>query len=310
MSAEGGFGDRDPLLENTDDRNAGNDDDGDRTGRFDPTVTSSPGPSIPLQTRTTTMNRPPERGSRTEETSFIEGYVSGRRMNTEGDTYDAAQNALKEIYPDVNFTEIEASFSKTGRLQVRQHESITGKTEKPYYLKTKDKNTGEERLNPSLPKKIKELLGVTREEQIAQKEKEEQEVIERIQQNEEIANDENEDLSVRERARSKTREDRVMLNQIRRGKDELEEGLSLREKVKRIFKKYGFTVTAVLLAVGTTIGVILSSLSNGLKDVAKVSGFCDSSVYDTVPTVVEDVCGADSFLRLCESGLTDDLLVY
>ena len=46
----------------------------------------------------------------------------------------------------------------------------------------------------------------------------------------------------------------------------------LREKVKAIFKKYGFTVTAVLLAVGTTIGVILSSLSNGLKSVANGVG--------------------------------------
>ena len=46
----------------------------------------------------------------------------------------------------------------------------------------------------------------------------------------------------------------------------------LREKVKAIFKKYGFTVTAVLLAVGTTIGVILSSLSSGLKSVANGVG--------------------------------------
>jgi len=46
----------------------------------------------------------------------------------------------------------------------------------------------------------------------------------------------------------------------------------IREKVKAIFKKYGFTVTAVLLAVGTTIGVVLSSLSNGLKSVANGVG--------------------------------------
>ena len=44
--------------------------------------------------------------------------------------------------------------------------------------------------------------------------------------------------------------------------------MSLRERVKRIFKKYGFTVTAVVLAVGTTIGVIISNLSKGLTNVA------------------------------------------
>ena len=46
----------------------------------------------------------------------------------------------------------------------------------------------------------------------------------------------------------------------------------IREKVKAIFKKYGFTVTGVLLAVGTTIGVVLSSLSNGLKSLANRVG--------------------------------------
>ena len=42
----------------------------------------------------------------------------------------------------------------------------------------------------------------------------------------------------------------------------------LRKKVKAIFQKYHFTVTAALLLVGTTIGVVISSLSNELKGVA------------------------------------------
>ena len=50
---------------------------------------------------------------------------------------------------------------------------------------------------------------------------------------------------------------------MKRRENALEGGLSPKEKVKAIFKKYGFIVTAVLLAVGTIIGVILSSLSNG-----------------------------------------------
>ena len=53
---------------------------------------------------------------------------------------------------------------------------------------------------------------------------------------------------------------------------EIEEGMPLRERIKEIFKKYGFTVTAVLLSVGTTIGVVVSSLTNGLKSVAKGAG--------------------------------------
>ena len=50
--AQGGFGDTDPLMEHTDDRN--DNDDGDTTGAFQPEGTSTPG----SMRRTTTMNRP------------------------------------------------------------------------------------------------------------------------------------------------------------------------------------------------------------------------------------------------------------
>ena len=53
---------------------------------------------------------------------------------------------------------------------------------------------------------------------------------------------------------------------------ELEEGTSLRERVKNIFKKYGFTVSAVVLAVGKMIGVIVSALSKGLTSVVEGVG--------------------------------------
>ena len=36
--------------------------------------------------------------------------------------------------------------------------------------------------------------------------------------------------------------------------------MSLRDRVKAIFKKYGFTVFAVVSAVGLVIGVIVSNL--------------------------------------------------
>ena len=61
---EGGFGNTDPLMEHTDDRN-----DGDTTGPFQPGSVSTPGPSEQIPMRTTTMNRPPERGLHTAETS-------------------------------------------------------------------------------------------------------------------------------------------------------------------------------------------------------------------------------------------------
>ena len=53
---------------------------------------------------------------------------------------------------------------------------------------------------------------------------------------------------------------------------ELEEGTSLRERLRNIFKKYIFTVSAVVLAVGTTIAVIVGALLKGLKSVTKGVG--------------------------------------
>ena len=48
--------------------------------------------------------------------------------------------------------------------------------------------------------------------------------------------------------------------------------LSLRDRVKEIFKKHGFTVIAVASAIGTVIGVIVSNLKAGLTKVAKGVG--------------------------------------
>ena len=48
---------------------------------------------------------------------------------------------------------------------------------------------------------------------------------------------------------------------------------TLAQKYPEYGKEYGFTVVAVLLAAGTTIGVVLSSLSKGLKSV--VNGVCN-----------------------------------
>ena len=52
----------------------------------------------------------------------------------------------------------------------------------------------------------------------------------------------------------------------------MEEKLSLRQRIKEIFKKHGFTAFAVATAIGTVIGVIVSNLKAGLTKVAKGVG--------------------------------------
>ena len=48
--------------------------------------------------------------------------------------------------------------------------------------------------------------------------------------------------------------------------------LSLRDRIKEIFKKYGFTAFAVATAIATVIGVIVSNLKAGLTKVSKGVG--------------------------------------
>jgi len=44
------------------------------------------------------------------------------------------------------------------------------------------------------------------------------------------------------------------------------------ERVREIFKKYGVTLTAILLAAGTTIGAVIGVLTKGLKATGKALG--------------------------------------
>lgn len=140
---------------------------------------------------------------------------------------------------------------------------------KAYPLFTTGKITGEQRLNPNLTKEIKDALGPEREVLIAQKDSDILELHESIREDDRIAGDENEQPSVRERARKKRTEKREHIEALENEREKLEEGLSLRERVTNIFKRYGFTVSPVFLAVGTVVGVIANSLSKGLKSVAK-----------------------------------------
>ena len=93
-------------------------------------------------------------------------------------------------------------------------------------------------------------------------------------QNEEekrVIEDENTSPSERAAAEARVEEREEELARLRTQIQERD--LPLRERIKEIFKKYGFIVTAVLLAVGITIGVVVSSLTKGLKSVAK--GVCN-----------------------------------
>ena len=77
---------------------------------------------------------------------------------------------------------------------------------------------------------------------------------------------------LKERLSNKTISSEEQLSDIEGRKDEIIKNLPLREKLKYIFKKYGFTVFAVLSAVGVIIGVIVSNLSKGLSALGRGVG--------------------------------------
>ena len=207
------------------------------------------------------MNREKEKESSTTETSFIEGSPISRLLASNAKAWES----LTGMFPDAKATELEATYSKTGKLQVKK----VGFGKRAYPLFTVGRGGGgEQRLNPILPRQIKSALGPESEILFVLKEKEIEKLQESIQEDEEIANNENEQPSIRKRAQEKIAEKLEQIDALENEKDELEERVSLREKVKNIFKKYGFTVAAVFLAVGTVIGVIVNSLTKGLKTVA------------------------------------------
>ena len=87
-----------------------------------------------------------------EETPFL-GYEAQNSWD-----------ALTRLFLRANAINLETSVSKTGRLQVRR----SGVGKKSYPLFTKDKISGKDRLNPQLTKEIKDSLGGSAEEIIAE----------------------------------------------------------------------------------------------------------------------------------------------
>ena len=68
--------------------------------------------------------------------------------------------AAKDLFPKMSSSELEVSYNTKGRLQVK----MFGAGKKTYNLMTAEKGTGREQINKSLPKEIRNALGVTKYE--------------------------------------------------------------------------------------------------------------------------------------------------
>ena len=127
-------------------------------------------------------------------------------------------------------------------------------------------------LNEKLPKKIIKALGtpaediiITKEEEITRREKK----IDELKASRETASE-----NQREQIDANIEEQQNEISRLEAENEIIEERMSLRDRVKLIFKKYGFTVFAVVSAVGLVIGIIVSNLQKGLTSLGKGVGGC------------------------------------
>ena len=80
------------------------------------------------------------------------------------------------------------------------------------------------------------------------------------------------DEHMRDKFKQTIAEEQDMIAQLKISNEEIEQRMTLRDRVKAIFKKYGITVLAVASAVGVVIGVIVANLKNGLTSLSKGVG--------------------------------------
>ena len=221
----------------------------------------------------------PSTSKGTAETFFIEGMPKGRVKNMDSLKMELVHQRIQEKYPE---------YGKEGKVLTLQ--VVDGKVlfVGPKWGLTNPYLADGRTFNPKFVqmKNVQKILGPTREElirqkgqEIQQKAQESEELNKTIEEDTKVAEDENEQPSVRDRARERVAENTkrqaqlgLELNQLEQEKTQLEEKLPLREQVKNIFKKYGWTLQAVVLAVGLVLGALALAGLNGLKAGTKAVG--------------------------------------
>ena len=94
----------------------------------------------------------------------------------------------------------------------------------------------------------------------------------KLAENKQVLEDENASPSEREAARKQVEQDERALERVNENIEREEQKLPLRERVKNIFKKYGWTLQAVALAVGIVLSALALAATNGLKAGTKAIG--------------------------------------
>ena len=125
--------------------------------------------------------------------------------------------------------------------------------------------------NKDIDKQINKL-GIKAAKPLNELEQEKAELEKRLAEKRLVLEDENASSSEREAAKTQVEKDERALERVNEDIEREEQKLPLRERVKNIFKKYGWTLQAVALAVGIVLSALALAATNGLKAGTKALG--------------------------------------
>ena len=242
--------------------------DTEKTNPFEPGV-DNPGADEDIELHPMTSSRrgsvdPTSLHKTYEETSFGGDASDTTPLSEKESKRDDAWEIILSKFPKANTSNsfFTARLDEYGRVMVRLN-TIKGK----YHLLFK----ADGKLNDKLPQKIIKSLGPpaednfeTNKEEIARRNKK----IRELQDQLEKTSDEH----MRDNLNQTIAEEQDMIAQLEIANEKIEQRMTLRDRVKAIFKKYGFSVFAVTSAVGVVIGVIVANLKNGLTSLGKGVG--------------------------------------
>ena len=219
-----------------------------------------------------------------EETSFTTGGDERTPLLSEEfrENRQEAAKILKSKFPKWNplDSSFNAALNERGEVEVMLTDTRKAVA---HVIIDADGNVNEREIKKS--KKIQNSLGPpaeaiveTNREEITRREKK----IQELQASRETS--ENIDAGIEEQ--------RNEISRLEAENEIIEERMSLRDRVKSIFKKYGFTVFAVVSAVGLVIGVIVNNLKKGLTSLGKGVGGALKNIGKKIGEILPGMIGA------------------
>ena len=215
-------------------------------------------PGTPIQHSSTSAHHNP---------SFIDETPSGMMHGME-ESHDRAVEMIKEAYPNADTKRFFVKI-KDGVVYTKIKGGIRNifhKTLDEYGDVIINKGKFPKTLSDALGKTALEISTETIAENTEANERDEEEIRELRKQRENATPSEQGEID------RKVGEAEVRIEGRKQENAAIEERLTLKQRIKEIFKKHGFTAIAVATAIATVIGVIVSNLKAGLTKVAKGVG--------------------------------------